>query len=162
VDWKADRHEEHYDGKWVFTYNNDTLSAEDLALGYKQLMSVEHCWRQLKTGLRMRPVYHWRPWRIEAHVTVSVLALLLDRDAEIRSGQPWRHVREDLETIHVTQYDRGHSRILQTTRAQIEPASLLLRLNVRMPPKIHSIKQIDNDEATDPVELDEEEVAAAT
>jgi len=162
VDWKAVRREEHYDGKWVITSNDDTLSAEDLALGYKQLMRVEHCWRQLKTGLRMRPVYHWRPWRIEAHVTISVLALLLERVAEIRTGQPWRHVREHLETIQVTEYDRGQSRILQTTRAQIEPASLLLRLKVPMPPKIHSIKQIDKDEATDRVEFDEEQAAAAT
>src|SRR5271157_1655670 len=61
VDWEAVRREEHYDGKWVITSNDDTLTAEDLALGYKQLMRVEECWRQLKTGLRMRPVYHWRP-----------------------------------------------------------------------------------------------------
>jgi hypothetical protein len=33
--------ERKLDGKWVITSNDDTLSAEDLALGYKQLMRVE-------------------------------------------------------------------------------------------------------------------------
>jgi hypothetical protein len=33
--------EEKLDGKWGATSNDDTRSAEDLALGYKQLMRVE-------------------------------------------------------------------------------------------------------------------------
>ncbi|MBM4244970.1 MAG: transposase, partial [Deltaproteobacteria bacterium] len=41
-----------------------------MALGYKQLMRVEQCWRSLKSGLRVRPVFHWRPWRIQAHVGI--------------------------------------------------------------------------------------------
>jgi hypothetical protein len=49
------------EGKWVLTSNDDTLTAEGLALGYKQLTQVEQGWRILKSGLRMRPVYHWRP-----------------------------------------------------------------------------------------------------
>jgi hypothetical protein len=162
VDWEAVRREEQYDGKWVITSNDDTLTAEDLALGYKQLMRVEQCWRQLKSGLRMRPIYHWRPWRIDAHVTISMLALLLERVAEIRTKQPWRYIREQLETIQVVEYDRGPSRIQQTTRVKIEPASLLLQLKAAMPPKIHSIKRIAKDEASDRVEFDEEVAAGAS
>ena len=64
VDHAAIHEEERYDGKWVVTSNDDTLTAEDLALGYKQLLRVEACWRQLKSGLKMRPVFHYRPWRI--------------------------------------------------------------------------------------------------
>ncbi len=44
------------------------------------------------SGLRMRPVFHWRPWRIQAHVTISVLALLLERVAEIRANDTWRNI----------------------------------------------------------------------
>jgi hypothetical protein len=71
---------------WVITSNDDTLTAEDLALGYKQLLRVEQCWRQLKSSIRMRPVFHYRPWRIQAHISISILALLLERIAEIRVG----------------------------------------------------------------------------
>ncbi len=73
----ADR--EHLDGKFVVHSNDDTLSAGDLALGYKQLQRVEEAWRTLKSGLRLRPVYHWTPHRNCAHVSLSVLALLLMR-----------------------------------------------------------------------------------
>src|SRR5438128_285581 len=79
--WRAVRVEEKLDGKWVVTSNDDTLTAEDLALGYKQLMRVEQCWRVMKSGLRTRPMHHWRPHRICAHVRLCVLALLLERVA---------------------------------------------------------------------------------
>ena len=48
------REYEKLDGKFVVHSNDDSLSAQDLALGYKQLMRVEECWRTLKSGLQMR------------------------------------------------------------------------------------------------------------
>src|ERR1035437_4144446 len=61
IDLSAVRREKKLDGKWVITSNDDTLSAEDLALGYKQLMRVEQCWHTVKGGLRTRPIFHWTP-----------------------------------------------------------------------------------------------------
>jgi hypothetical protein len=139
---------ERYDGKWVVTSNDDTLSAEDLALGYKQLMRVEQCWRQLKSGLRMRPVFHWRAWRIHAHVSISVLALLLERVAEIRAGDTWRNIAAVLETIKVIEYDRGEARVRQTTELRAGAVALLAKLNVKLPPKLHAI-EARNDGPTD-------------
>jgi transposase len=131
-----------YDGKWVITSNDDTLTAEDLALGYKQLLRVEQCWRQLKSGLRMRPVFHHRPWRIQAHVTISVLALLLERIAEIRAGDTWRNLRAELEHVKVVEYDRAAARVQQTTELRPQTAALLERLRLQPPPKIHSAMPI--------------------
>ena len=51
IDRGAIQEAERYDGKWVVTSNDDTLTAEDFALGYKQLLRVEQCWRQMKSGL---------------------------------------------------------------------------------------------------------------
>ena len=130
-----------YDGKWVITTNDDTLTAEDLALGYKQLMRVEQCWRQMK-GLRMRPVFHWRPWRIQAHVTLCVLALLLERIAEMRAGDTWRNICATLETLKVVEYDRGEARIQQTTQVRREAEALLQKLGVPPPPRLHSVTAI--------------------
>lgn len=137
-----------YDGKWVITSNDDTLTAEDLALGYKQLLRVEQCWRQLKTGLRMRPVFHYRPWRIQAHVTISVIALLLERIAEIRIGDSWRNLRAELERLKVVEYDRGEARVVQTTELQPETAALLRKLRVAAPAKLLSVGPIPRDGAS--------------
>jgi len=140
LDRAAVREAARYDGKWVITSNDDTLTAEDLALGYKQLMRVEQCWRQMKSGLRMRPVFHFRPWRIQAHVTISVLALLLERIAEIRTGDTWRNVAAQLEKIQVVEYDRGEARIRQTTEVRREALALLQKLRVAPPPTLHTVE----------------------
>ena len=47
-----------YDGKWVLRSDLDELSAEDVALRYKQLWTVEDCIRSIKTILETRPLYH--------------------------------------------------------------------------------------------------------
>lgn len=136
-----------YDGKWVVTSNDDTLTAEDLALGYKQLLRVEQCWRQMKSGLRMRPVFHHAPWRIQAHVGICVLSLLLERVAEIRIGDTWRNICAQLETLKVVEYDRGEARIQQTTQLRREPELLLKKLGVPTPPKLHSVAEVPAPEA---------------
>jgi transposase len=79
-------------GKCVVHSNDDSLSAADLALGYKQRQRVEEAWRSLKSGLRVRPVYHWAVHRMHAHVALSVLALLLERVIEQACGDTWRNI----------------------------------------------------------------------
>jgi hypothetical protein len=71
--------EAKYDGKFVVTTNDDTLDAEDVALGYTSMTLIEGCFRRMKTtGLQTRPIYHGRAHRIIAHVKLCVLALLLE------------------------------------------------------------------------------------
>ena len=140
IDLAAARREARYEGKWVVTSNDDTLTAEDLALGYKQLLRVEECWRTMKTGLRMRPVYHWKPHRIEAHIKLCVLSLLLERIAEIRGGDTWRNLVAKLDTIKVVEYERGDTRVRQTTEARGEVTALLKKLGVPPPPRLHSVE----------------------
>ena len=64
------------------------LPAEDIALGYKQLLEVERGWRDMKTTLDLRPVFHRREDRIRAHVLLCWLALLLARIVETQAGTP--------------------------------------------------------------------------
>ena len=48
IDRKAVKEAERYDGKWVLETNDDTISVEDAAKGYKSLMIIERCFRSLK------------------------------------------------------------------------------------------------------------------
>jgi transposase len=148
VDLTAIRDAERYDGRWVVTSNDDTLTAEDLALGYKQLMRVEQCWRQLKSELRLRPVFHYRPWRIHAHVTLSVLGLLLERIAEIRCGDTWRNILDQLQTLKVIEYERDGVRVRQTTEMRPEVQQLLTKLKISAPPKLHAVETANSAAAT--------------
>jgi len=141
IDRAAVKKEQRFDGKWVITSNDASLTAEDLALGYKQLMRVEECWRTMKSGLRMRPVYHWRPHRIEAHVKLCVLALLLERIAELRGKDTWRNLVAKLDTVKVVEYTRGAVRVRQTTELRAEVSALLRDLGVPPPARLHAVEE---------------------
>jgi hypothetical protein len=130
LDRAALSHADKLDGKFVVHSNDDTLTAEDMALGYKQLMRVELAWRQLKSGLRMRPVFHWAPHRIHAHIFLTVLALLLERIAEQACGDTWRNIRDDLKQIKLAQLSGPNGTIWQVTAPQIGAANRLKSLGI--------------------------------
>ncbi|MGQ9747284.1 MAG: IS1634 family transposase, partial [Candidatus Caldatribacteriaceae bacterium] len=69
--------ESRYDGKWVLR-TNCSLSPEEVARAYKSLWQVERAFRELKSGLDLRPIYHWTEKRIRDHVMVCFLALVLE------------------------------------------------------------------------------------
>jgi len=145
IDRAAVKKDQRFDGKWVVTSNDDSLTPEDLALGYKQLMRVEECWRTMKSGLRLRPVYHWVPHRIEAHIKLCVLGLLLERIAEIRAKDTWRNLVAKLDTVKVVEYTRGAVRVRQTTDLRAEVSALLKALGVPLPPRLHAVEEAYSD-----------------
>jgi hypothetical protein len=125
-----------HDGRFVVHSNDDTLTAEDLALGYKQLMRVEQAWRTLKSGIKIRPVYHWVAHRIHAHVAVSVLALLLERAAERECQDTWRNIRDDLKQIKLAQLSGPNGAVWQVTEAGNAARKRLKSLQIDSPPPV--------------------------
>jgi transposase len=59
IDQDKIEYESRFDGKWVLI-TNTSLSAEEVALKYKELWQVEHVFRDVKSVLETRPVYHQR------------------------------------------------------------------------------------------------------
>ena len=127
---------ERLDGKFVVHSNDDTLSGEDLALGYKQLQRVEQAWRRLKSGLKLRPVYHRAERRIRAHVALSVIALLLERMAEHACGDTWRNIRNDLKRIKLVQLSGPNGALWQVTEPRPDASKRLKSLDIPPPPTI--------------------------
>jgi transposase len=130
------------DGKFVVTTNDDSLDAEDVALGYTSMMLIEGCFRRMKTtGLQTRPLYHWRPHRIIAHVKLCVLALLLQRAAEIRCQQSWRTIHHTLDQLQVVRYRLHGKTILQSTRVTTSMAEILQTLGIPLPKKMLDVSE---------------------
>jgi transposase len=99
--------------KFVVITNDDTLSAEDAALGYRGAWIIESCFRRMKqTGLEVRPMLHWTPRRIEAHVKLCVLALPMQRAAEIRCSLPWPRIARELAAVKAVRYRTGDRNIV--------------------------------------------------
>lgn len=125
------------DGKFVVHSNDDTLSATDMAPGYyKQLQRVELALRQLKSGLKLLPVYHWAPHRIHAHVALTLLALLLERMAEIACADTWSNIRDDLSQIKLAQLSSPNGTVWQVTDPGPRAAKRLNPLRIKNPPPI--------------------------
>ena len=136
IDAAKRRAAEQLDGKFVVHSNDDSLTPVDLALGYKQLLRVEEAWRALKSGLHLRPVYHWAVHRIHAHVALSVLALLLERVIEQACGDTWRNIHADLAQIKLAQLSSPHGVVWQVTEPSPEASKHLKSLGLKHPPAI--------------------------
>ena len=143
IDRKAVREAERYDGKWVVETNDPTLTVEDAAHGYRSLMVIERCFRSLKrTQVKIMPVYHWLPRRIEAHVKICVLALLLERMMEHQAGKPWSRIRSILARIQATEFATSDHIFYQLNELPKGAAGLLKSLGIPRPKRVFGIQQV--------------------
>ncbi len=139
VDKAKIKQAEKLDGKYLLSTSDKSLSAEDIALGYKQLMEVERAFRTLKSTLSLRPVYHTKNDRIRSHVLLCWLALLLVRITELETGLSWPRVRAELERLHLGEFLHKDGRVLQYTELTQNQRNLFKKLNIKLPAKIKSI-----------------------
>jgi hypothetical protein len=119
--------------------NDDSLTAEDMALGYKQQQRVEEAWRTMKSGLRMRPVFHWAPHRIHAHIAITVLSLLLERAIEHDCQDTWLNIRDDLKQIQLAQLPSPNGTVWQVTDPGLEAGKRLKALKIKPPQPLLSL-----------------------
>jgi len=76
--------DEAWDGLKGIITNNATLSNEELIHQYTNLWQVEESFRITKHDLKIRPIYHWKPSRVKAHLAISFMAYTLVRHLEYR------------------------------------------------------------------------------
>lgn len=71
-----------WDGIKGYITNNFDMTANEVIDHYRDLYKVEQSFRMSKTDLRIRPTFHFRQRRIEAHVIVCMLSLCVLRMLE--------------------------------------------------------------------------------
>jgi transposase len=128
--------EQRLDGKYLLATCDPHLSTEDAALGYKNLLEAERGFRDLKSDLLLRPVFHRLEHRIRAHVLICWLALLLARVAERGSGQTWRNINRQLGRIMQVTLAGPAGTATQTTPLTPEQKAIYQALSVPPPPRI--------------------------
>src|SRR5271155_280241 len=132
--------EENLDGKYLLRTADPKMSAEDIALGYKQLLEVERGWRDMKQVIDLRPVYHRKEERIRAHVLLCWLALLLTRIAENACRRTWPDLRRELDRIHVGTFAGPAGTFRQRTEITKAQRDILPALKIDPPPRIYQLK----------------------
>ena len=128
--------EERLDGKYLLSTSDPDLSAEDVALGYKNLLEAERGFRDLKSTLELRPVYHRIEPRIRAHVLLCWLALLLIRVAERRTGLTWRRIAIELGRVHAVTLTSSAGTVIQTTPLTTVQQGIVDACGIPTPPRI--------------------------
>jgi transposase len=139
IDAARAKAEENLDGKYLLRTSDPKMTAEDIALGYKQLLEVERSWRDLKQVIDLRPVYHRKEERIRAHVILCWLALLLARVAENAAGATWPQLRRQLDRIAVGTFTGPAGTFRQRTEISPAQAAILEQLGIDPPPKIYQL-----------------------
>ncbi|WP_226361308.1 IS1634 family transposase [Pseudonocardia sp. ICBG1142] len=127
------------DGKYLLSTSDPDLSAEDVALGYKNLLEAERGFRDLKSTIELRPVFHRLELRIRAHVLLCWLALLLIRVAERRTGRTWRTISRELGRLHTITLTGPAGTVVQTTELTTTQAGILRACGVTPPPRITTL-----------------------
>jgi len=121
--------EKALEGKYVIQTEEQNLSAREAVQSYKELNEVERGFSHLKDLLELRPVYHQSDARVQAHVFVAALALLLDRALEknlrtARSPLSTPFAWQALETIRCVEMELGQRHKLCVTRGNQHAAEV--------------------------------------
>ncbi|HHV77723.1 MAG TPA: IS1634 family transposase [Syntrophothermus lipocalidus] len=111
INEEAIAQEARYDGKYILKTNTD-LTAAEVALAYKQLWLVERAFRELKSNLEIRPMYHWTESRIRGHIMVCFLAFYLEmvlrkRLKEVACDASYTQVIKDLSRVRAKKIVNG-------------------------------------------------------
>jgi|SRR5579875_713396 len=134
VDRAAVAAAQRLDGKFLLRTSDPAPSAEEVALGDKQLLQVERAWRDMKTTLDLRPVFHRRQERIRAHVLLCWLSLLLIRIVENGTGQTWHRLRWELDKMHLGRFSGRAGLVQQRTETSTAQRTILRALALDEPP----------------------------
>jgi len=144
IDEAKVRHDSRFDGKWVLQTDLDDMSAEDVALKYKQLWMVEEMFRTAKTLLETRPIYHHHDETIRGHVFCSFLALVLRKELHDRLALQgdkleWADILRDLEALQYVEVEHQGKRFLLRSEAQGSCSAVFRAAGVAIPPTIQRI-----------------------
>lgn len=143
IDERKIEYEARFDGKWVLTTNTD-LSADQVALKYKELWRVEKVFRDIKSLVDTRPVFHKRDATIRGHVFCSFLALVLRKELDSRLSQSghrfeWAEVKQDLKALQQVTIEENGKRLCVRSQSKGVCGKIFQAVGVAMPPTIREV-----------------------
>ncbi len=143
IDRERVKQDARFDGKWVLT-TNTSFRADEVALKYKELRQVEHVFRDAKSLLETRPIYHKRDETIRGHVFCSFLALLLKKELYRRieaagNSFEWSDIKQDLRSLEEVTLEDDGKRLAIRTQCQGICGKVFQAVGVALPPTMREI-----------------------
>lgn len=143
IDFEKVKKEAQFDGKWVLRTTTD-LPADQVALKYKELWQVERVFRDVKSVLETRPIFHQRDDTIRGHVFCSFLALVLRKELERhleKAGHvfEWSHIKQDLQALQETHIEENRTKLAIRSKTEGVCGKVFQAIGMAMPPTIREI-----------------------
>jgi len=140
IDEDKVRYESRFDGKWVLATNTN-MSAEKVALSYKELWQVEKVFRDVKSLLNTRPIFHQRDRTIRGHVFCSFLALVLRKELERQLNLAghvleWADIKQDLKALQQVTIEENGRKMAIRSKCEGVCGKVFQAVGVAMPPTI--------------------------
>lgn len=141
IDAAKAKEEEKYDGKWVLTTSTN-LSAEEVARRYKDLWQVEMIFKEAKSTLETRPIYHQNDASIMGHVFISFLALSLMKElrARLDCSFEWDEIRQDLDALYEVEVSQDNKIFRLRSPLQGIAGKIFKAVGVAPPPSVVEAK----------------------
>jgi hypothetical protein len=144
IDEEKIKAEARFDGKWVLR-TNTTLPAAQVALKYKELWQVERTFRDVKTLLSTRPIYHQKDENIRGHVFCSFLALVLRKELDRRLNAKgieleWGQIKQDLKALQIVTIEDNGKRFAIRSRCEGTCAQIFQSCGVAIPRTIREVE----------------------
>lgn len=144
IDEAKVKREARFDGKWVLQTDMLDLTAEEVALKYKQLWMVEEMFRTAKTLLETRPIFHHGDDTIRGHVFCSFLALVLRKELQDHleaAGEQfeWAEILRDVKALENVEVEHDERRFLLRTELEGSCAPVFRSVGVAIPPTIQKL-----------------------
>jgi hypothetical protein len=144
------------------------MPAEEVAMAYKSLWQVERAFREMKSSLDLRPVYHWSESRVRGHIMVCFLALVLESGLlralnkgrrETKKGgnvagsdeksTSMKDLMADLKRLQAMKVELDGNQYLLRTEFQGEAYEAFKVLGLRPPEKFQVLAESGKQEATE-------------
>ncbi|MFQ5814546.1 MAG: IS1634 family transposase [Anaerolineae bacterium] len=153
INQEAVRHDARLDGKFVVTTSTE-LAAPEVARIYKSLWRVERTFREEKSTLAVRPIYHRRDNTSIGHIVACFLALRLEVDLQRRLDEravdvSWPDLMRDLGQVHAAVVDCDGNRYRLRTDLVGSAYQAFRAAGVRPPPLVTFLGPAPEAERTD-------------
>ena len=143
INYEAVKRDERMDGKFVLRTTTN-LSPEEVAQTYKGLWRVERTFREQKSTLEIRPIYHQRDRQCVGHIVASFLALRLEVDLQRALDErsvdvSWPDLMGDLKQLQAVRMEMNGKNYLIRTDLVGSAYETFMAAGVKIPPRVQPI-----------------------
>ncbi|MFP4006218.1 MAG: IS1634 family transposase [Candidatus Hadarchaeia archaeon] len=139
IEWKLDEEAWDYEraiaGKFLLVTTTD-LPPNRAMEKYKELGTVERAFDKIKNSLDIRPIYHYKPGRVKAHIFLCILGLLVHKIIEKLTGETVETVLKRLKRIHLTELETPEISRKKLTQLNSKQKRIFEKLEIEAPKEL--------------------------